>query len=157
MVELKARFDEARNIAWARDLEREGIHVVTGLVSLKTHAKLALVVRQDNDGRARRYAHIGTGNYNPATALGYTDLGLFTADPRITADVHALFNDLTGSSHAPQAQLRHLVVAPTSLLERVLALIERETEHARAGRTGRIRAKLNALSASTVIQALYPA
>jgi len=157
IVELKARFDEARNIAWARSLEQQGIHVVTGLVSLKTHAKLALIVRRSPEGRVRRYAHVGSGNYNPDTARAYTDVGLFTADPRITADVHALFNELTGSSHAPQAQLRHLLVAPTSLLERVLALIERETEHARAGRAGRIRAKLNALSDSTVIQALYRA
>jgi polyphosphate kinase len=156
-LELKARFDEARNIAWARNLERDGIHVVTGLVSLKTHAKLALVVRRAEDGKPRRYAHIGTGNYNPATALVYTDVGLFTADPRITADVHALFNELTGSSHAPRGGLRHLLVAPTDLLDRVLGLIDRETEHARAGRPARIRAKLNALSASTVIQALYRA
>ena len=159
VVELKARFDEARNISWARSLERDGIHVVTGLVSLKTHAKLALIVRRSADGRVHRYAHVGSGNYNPDTALAYTDVGLFTADPRITADVHALFNELTGSSHAPQVQLRHLLVAPTTLLERVLALIDRETEHARAGRGGpaRIRAKLNALSDSTVIQALYRA
>jgi polyphosphate kinase len=157
IVELKARFDEARNIAWARSLERAGIHVVTGLVSLKTHAKLALVVRRQPDGRVRRYAHVGTGNYNADTALVYTDVGLFTADPRITADVHALFNELTGSSHAPQVKLRHLMVAPTDLLERLLALIDREAAHARAGRPARIRAKLNALSDSTVIQALYRA
>ncbi len=157
ILELKARFDEARNIAWARSLERDGIHVVTGLVSLKTHAKLALVVRRAKGRRVRRYAHIGSGNYNPATALVYTDVGLFTADPRITADVHALFNELTGSSHAPQVRLRQLLVAPTDLLERLLALIEREAEHARAGRPARIRAKMNALSDSTVIQALYKA
>jgi polyphosphate kinase len=157
IVELKARFEEARNIAWARSLERDGIHVVTGLVSLKTHAKLALVVRRQADGRVRRYAHVGTGNYNADTALVYTDVGLFTADPRITADVHALFNELTGSSHAPKVDLRHLMVAPTDLLERLLALIDREAAHARAGRPARIRAKLNALSDSTVIQALYRA
>jgi len=157
VVELKARFDEAGNISWARSLERDGIHVVTGLVSLKTHAKLALIVRRSADGRVRRYAHVGSGNYNPETALVYTDVGLFTADPRITADVHSLFNELTGSSHAPQVHLRHLLVAPTELLERLLALIDRETEHARAGRPAHIRAKLNALSDSTVIQALYKA
>jgi polyphosphate kinase len=157
IVELKARFDEARNIAWARSLEQEGIHVVTGLVSLKTHAKLALIVRRSAGGRVRRYAHVGSGNYNPETARAYTDVGLFTADPRITADVHALFNELTGSSHAPQVQLRHILFAPTTLLERLLALIERETTHARVGRPARIRAKLNALSDSTVIQALYRA
>jgi polyphosphate kinase len=156
VVELKARFDEARNISWARSLERDGIHVVTGLVSLKTHAKLALLVRR-TAGRVRRYAHVGSGNYNPDTALVYTDVGLFTADPRITADVHALFNELTGSSSAPRVQLRHLLVAPANLLDRLLALIDRETEHARAGRPARIRAKLNALSDSTVIQALYRA
>ncbi len=157
IVELKARFDEARNILWARNLEREGIHVVTGLVSLKTHAKLALVVRRSADGRVRRYAQIGSGNYNAETAAVYTDVGLFTSDPRITTDVHALFNELTGSSHAPQGNLRHLMVAPTDLLERLLALIDREAAHARAGRPARIRAKLNALSDSTVIQALYRA
>ncbi len=157
VVELKARFDEARNIAWARSLERDGIHVVTGLVSLKTHAKLALVVCRGAGGRARRYAHLGSGNYNPDTALMYSDVGLFTADPRITTDVHALFNELTGSSHAPNAQLRHLLVAPTNLLERLLALIGREAEHARAGRPARIRAKLNGLADATVIQALYAA
>ncbi|MGH7530324.1 MAG: polyphosphate kinase 1 [Gemmatimonadales bacterium] len=157
LVELKARFDEARNIAWARSLERNGIHVVTGLVSLKTHAKLALVVRRSTDGRARRYAHIGSGNYNPETAQLYTDVGLFTADPRITADVHALFNELTGSTRAPQPRLEHLLVAPADLLDRLLALIEREAAHARAGRPAVIRAKLNGLADSTVIQALYRA
>ena len=158
LVELKARFDEARNIEWARGLERDGIHVVTGLVSLKTHAKLALVVRRGAaGGRVRRYAHIGTGNYNPDTARVYTDLGLFTADPRITDDVHALFNELTGSSRAPRARLRHLLVAPAGLLDGLLALIEREAAHARAGRGGRIRAKLNGLADVTVIQALYRA
>jgi len=157
LVEVKARFDEARNIEWARGLERDGIHVVTGLVSLKTHAKLALVVRRGAGGRARRYAHIGTGNYNPDTARMYTDLGLFTADPRITADVHALFNELTGSTRAPRARLRHLLVAPAELLDRLLALIEREAGHARTGRAGRIRAKLNGLADTAVIQALYRA
>ena len=159
LVEVKARFDEARNIQWARGLERDGIHVVTGLVSLKTHAKLALVVGRGagGGGRVRRYAHIGTGNYNPDTARVYSDLGLFTADPRITEDVHALFNELTGSSRAPRARLRHLLVAPADLLDRVLALIEREAAHARAGRPGRIRAKLNGLADATVIQALYRA
>ena len=157
MVELKARFDEARNIAWARNLERDGIHVVTGLVSLKTHAKLALVVRRDTGGSARRYAHIGSGNYNPDTSLIYADVGLFTADQRITADVHALFNELTGSSRPPRGGLRHLLVAPADLLDRLLAKIERETAHARAGRPARIRAKLNGLADSTVAQALYKA
>ena len=156
IVEVKARFDEARNIAWARSLERDGIHVVTGLVSLKTHAKLALVVRRVR-GRVRRYAHIGSGNYNPDTALAYSDVGLFTADPRITEDVHALFNELTGSTTAPRAGLPTLLVAPADLLDRVLAKIEREIAHARAGRPARIRAKINGLADSTVAQALYRA
>ena len=159
IVELKARFDEARNIAWARTLERNRIHVVTGLVSLKTHAKLALVVGRPHGaaGRVRRYAHIGSGNYNPDTALAYADVGLFTADPRITEDVHALFNDLTGSSRPPRGGMRHLLVAPADLLDRLLAMIERETAHARAGRPAQIRAKLNGLADATVIQALYKA
>ena len=157
VVELKARFDEARNINWARSLEHDGIHVVTGLVSLKTHAKMALVVRQTAGGGVHRHAHIGSGNYNANTARVYTDFGLFTADQRITSDVHALFNELTGSSHAPQVHLRHLLAAPTDLLDRLLAMIDRETAHARAGTPARIRAKLNALSDSTVIQALYRA
>jgi polyphosphate kinase len=130
--------------------------VVTGLVSLKTHAKLALVVRKSSSG-VRRYAHIGSGNYNPDTALVYADVGLFTADPRITADVHALFNELTGSSTPPRGGLRNLLVAPADLLERLLAMIEREAEHARAGRPARIRAKCNGLADSTVAQALYKA
>ncbi len=157
MVELKARFDEARNIAWARSLERDGIHVVTGLVSVKTHAKLALVVKRSRGGRARRYAHIGSGNYNPETALVYADVGLFTADPRITEDLHTLFNELTGATSPPRGGLRHLLVAPADLLDRLLAMIERETAHARAGRPARIRAKLNGLADSTVAQALYRA
>jgi polyphosphate kinase len=129
---------------------------VTGLVSLQTHAKLALVVARGRGG-ARRYAHIGSGNYNPETARVYTDVGLFTADPRITTDVHALFNELTGSTRPPRGGLPHLLVAPADLLERLLALIERETAHALAGRPARIRAKLNGLADSTVGQALYRA
>ena len=156
IVEVKARFDEAHNIAWARSLERDGIHVVTGLVSLKTHAKLALVVRRVR-GRVRRYAHVGSGNYNPDTARAYADVGLFTADPRITEDVHTLFNELTGSTSPPRGGLRSLLVAPADLLDRVLAMIARETAHARAGRPARIRAKLNGLADSTVVQALYEA
>jgi polyphosphate kinase len=156
IVELKARFDEARNIEWAKSLERDGIHVVTGLVDLKTHAKLALVVAR-RGASARRYAHVGSGNYNRDTARVYTDVGLFTADPRITADVHALFNELTGSSRAPRGGLPQLLVSPADLLERVLAMIEREAAHARAGRPARIRAKLNGLADATVTQALYRA
>jgi polyphosphate kinase len=156
IVELKARFDEARNIEWARDLERDGIHVVTGLVGLKTHAKLALVVRR-RPGGVLRYAHVGSGNYNPDTARLYTDIGLFTADPRITKDVHALFNELTGSTRAPRPTLRSLLVAPTTLLDGILGLIDREAALARAGRPARIRAKLNGLADTAVVQALYRA
>jgi polyphosphate kinase len=155
-VELKARFDEELNIGWAQSLEASGIHVITGLATLKTHAKIALVVRRGN-GRARRYGHIGSGNYNADTARLYTDLGLFTADDAITADLHALFNELTGSSRPPQAAFRRLLVAPTNMLDRFLALIGREAELARAGRGGRIRAKLNGLADATVIGALYRA
>ncbi len=155
-VELKARFDEELNIGWAQSLEAAGIHVITGLATLKTHAKIALVVRQVG-GRTRRYVHVGSGNYNPDTAKVYTDLGLFTADDGIGEDVHALFNELTGSSRPPQAAFRRLLVAPTNMLDRFLALIARETEHARAGRRGHIQAKLNGLADGTVISALYRA
>lgn len=155
-VELKARFDEELNIGWAQSLESAGIHVITGLATLKTHAKIALVVRRTH-GRTRRYVHVGSGNYNPDTAKLYTDLGLFTADDGIAGEVHALFNELTGSSRPPQAAFPRLLVAPTNMVERFLALIEREAEHARAGRGGRIRAKLNGLADATVIGALYQA
>lgn len=155
-VELKARFDEELNIGWAQSLKAAGIHVVTGLATLKTHAKIALVVRRDGS-RTRRYAHVGSGNYNPDTAKVYTDLGLFTANDAIAEDVHALFNELTGSSRPPQTAFRRLLVAPTNMLDRFLSLIARETEHARAGRGGQIRAKLNALADATVIGALYRA
>jgi len=155
-VELKARFDEELNIGWAQSLEAAGIHVITGLATLKTHAKIALVVRRAN-GHTRRYGHIGSGNYNADTARLYTDLGLFTADDAITADLHALFNELIGSSRPPQATFRRLLVAPTNMLDRFLALIAREAEHARAGRGGHIRAKLNALADATMIGALYRA
>jgi polyphosphate kinase len=155
-VELKARFDEELNIGWAQSLEAAGIHVITGLATLKIHAKVALVVRR-TAGRTRRYAHVGSGNYNADTARLYTDLGLFTADDAITGDLHALFNELTGSSRPPQAAFRRLLVAPTNMLDRFLVLIARETEHARAGRGGHIRAKLNGLADCTVIGALYSA
>src|SRR5213080_3801646 len=155
-VELKARFDEELNIGWAQSLEAVGIHVITGVATLKTHAKIALVIRRTGD-RTRRYAHVGSGNYNPDTARLYTDLGLFTADEEITADLHALFNELTGSSRAPRAAFRRLLVAPTNMLDRFLALIAREAEHARAGRGGHIRAKLNGLADCSVIGALYRA
>ena len=159
-VELKARFDEQLNIGWAQSLEAAGIHVLTGLATLKTHAKIALVVRRVGEGgRTRRYAHIGSGNYNPDTARMYTDLGVFTADTAIAEDLHRLFNELTGSARPPQADFRRLLVAPTNMLDRFLALIAREADHARRGegRGARIRAKLNGLADATIIRALYRA
>jgi polyphosphate kinase len=155
-VELKARFDEERNIEWARRLERSGIRVVYGLVDLKTHAKTALIVRREAGG-IRRYVHIGTGNYNAATAALYTDLGLLSADPALGADLHDLFNELSGSSQAPRTAFRRILVSPTYLLPRLIELIEREAEHASAGRGGRIRAKLNGLADPDLIAALYRA
>jgi polyphosphate kinase len=155
-VEVKARFDEALNIYWAKQLERGGIHVVTGLVKHKTHAKVTLVVRRQGD-TLRRYAHVGTGNYNPDTARVYTDLGLLTADPAICSDLNVLFNELTGSSRPPAGEFKSLVVSPTFMLSRFIELIDRETEHASAGRPARIRAKVNGLHDGEIIQALYRA
>ena len=130
LVELKARFDEANNITWARQLESAGVHVVYGMMDLKTHTKTCLVVRREADG-IRRYVHVGTGNYNSKTARQYTDLGLFTCNPEIGADLSDLFNFLTGFSR--QRHYRKLIIAPGDMRERFLALIARETEHARAG------------------------
>ncbi len=155
-VELKARFDEERNIEWAKKLEEAGIHVVYGLVKLKTHAKIALVVRREG-GSVRRYVHIGTGNYNAATAAVYTDLGLLSSDEALGADLNDLFNELSGSSRPPETPSRRLLVAPTHLLKRFIALIDREAEHARAGRGGCIRVKINGLADTEVIAALYRA
>ena len=155
-VELKARFDEERNVRWARKLADAGIHVVHGLVGLKTHAKIALVVRREED-TLRRYVHIGTGNYNASTARQYTDLGLFSADPALTADVNQLFNELTGSSKGPLGSYQRLLVAPHALLPRVIERINREAEHAREGRPSGIRVKVNGLSDVEVIEALYRA
>src|SRR5712671_6578326 len=155
VVELKARFDEASNIRWARDLEDAGVQVFHGLVGLKTHAKLSLLVRRDPDGVTRRYAHIGTGNYNATTARIYTDLSLFTADPEITRAVHDVFSFLTAYAENPSYD--PLLVAPLDLAEKCIALIDRETEHARQGRDGRIIAKMNALLDKNIIQALYRA
>src|SRR5207245_1058388 len=137
-VELKARFDEERNIEWARKLEEAGIRVVYGLVELKTHAKTALVVRREAGG-IRRYVHIGTGNYNAATAAMYTDLGLLSADPAPAADVNDLFNELSGSSQPPQTPFRRILVSPTYLLMRLSRLIDREGTHSRHGERGRTR------------------
>src|SRR5215510_3005802 len=155
VLELKARFDEASNIEWARTLEDEGVQVYHGLVGLKTHCKLCLLVRHDPDGVTRRYAHIGTGNYNPTTARFYTDVSLLTASPEITMAVHSLFNYLTAYSEA--TSYAPLTISPLELAATSLALIQREAEHARAGRPARIVAKMNALLDKNVIQALYRA
>jgi polyphosphate kinase len=154
LVEITARFDEEPNMRWAHLLEREGVHVVYGMEQLKTHAKLAMVVRREN-GAIRRYCHLGTGNYHDGTARLYEDLGLFTADPALGADVAALFNELTGA--APYDRYRHLMVAPRYLRERFTALIRREAEHARAGRPCGIRAKMNQLQDPGLIGELYAA
>ena len=155
VVELKARFDEASNIRWARHLEDAGVQVFHGLVGLKTHCKLALLVRHDADGVTRRYAHLGTGNYNPQTARYYTDLSLLTADEQMTDAVHNVFNFLT--AYADRTDYAPLWVSPLDLAEKSLELIAREAEHARAGREARIIAKMNALLDKNIIQALYRA
>jgi polyphosphate kinase len=155
VVELKARFDEASNIRWARDLEDAGVQVFHGLVSLKTHCKLSLLVRRDPDGVTRSYAHLGTGNYNATTARFYTDLSLLTANPEVTAAVHDVFSFLTAYAEHPSYE--PLVVAPLNLAEHLLALIDREAAHVRHGRPGRIIAKMNALLDKSVIMALYRA
>ncbi|HEX3600084.1 MAG TPA: polyphosphate kinase 1 [Lacipirellulaceae bacterium] len=154
LVELKARFDEANNITWARHLERAGVHVVFGFMGLKTHCKLAMVVRKEGK-KVRRYVHLSTGNYNPNTALVYTDLGLFTADKIIAEDVSALFNLLTGYSQNHQWQ--KLVIAPSDLKRRTLELINEQTKRAREGKRSRIVAKLNSLVDRKTIEALYEA
>ncbi len=154
LVELKARFDELNNISRAKMLEEAGVHVVYGLVGLKTHCKCCLVVRREAGG-LRRYAHLGTGNYNHRTARLYTDLSLFTADPGITAEVADLFNMLTGTARRPR--FRHLLVAPFNLHAGILERIRRETANARAGKPARIIAKLNALIDVEVINTLYDA
>src|SRR5712691_3759888 len=155
VVELKARFDEDSNIRWARDLEDAGVQVFHGLVGLKTHCKLSLLVRRDPDGVARSYAHLGTGNYNATTARIYTDLSLFTADPEITNAVHDVFSFLT--AYAEHPHYGPLLVAPLDLAEKVIGLIEREAEHARNNRPARIIAKMNALLDKNIIMALYRA
>jgi polyphosphate kinase len=155
VVELKASFDEASNIRWARSLEDAGVQVFHGLVGLKTHAKLALVVREDPDGKIRRYAHLGTGNYNPSTARYYTDFSLLTCDDAITASVNDVFNFLT--AYAEQPNYKPLLVAPLDLARNCMALIDREARNAKRGRPARIIAKVNALVDPPVIQALYRA
>jgi polyphosphate kinase len=155
VVELMARFDEASNIRWARSMEDAGVQVFHGVVGLKTHCKLALLVRRDDDGVTRRYCHLGTGNYNPVTARFYTDLSLLTCDPQITERVHMVFNYLT--AHAEIDDYRPLLVAPLTMAESFLGLIRREQEHAQAGRPAHIVAKMNALLEPSVIEALYQA
>src|ERR1700683_5206076 len=155
VVGLKARFDEASNIRWARNLQEAGVQVFHGVVGLKTHCKLALIARREGDGQIRRYAHLGTGNYNPATARYYTDLSLLTSDASITHAVHHVFNYLTAYSERPNYQ--PLFVAPLNLGKSCLKLIERETAHAKAGRPAFIFAKVNALLDEKTIQALYRA
>jgi len=155
IVELKARFDEASNIQWARTLEQSGVQVIYGLLGLKTHAKALLVVRREKADRLRRYVHLSTGNYNQLTARYYTDLGLLTANREIGEDVTSLFNLLTGYSAPPR--WNRLVVAPLGLHEAILGLIARETAHAQAGRKAQIVAQMNALVDVDVIDALYAA
>ncbi len=155
LIELRARFDELNNIAWARQLEEAGAHVVYGLVGYKTHCKACLVVRRAQGGVLRRYAHLGTGNYNPRTAKVYTDLSLFTADPELTADVGLLFNVLTGNLSSPE--FRHALVAPFDLQRRMIELIDAEAAAARAGKPSGIFAKVNSLVDPAVIDALYRA
>src|ERR1022692_1226731 len=155
VVELMARFDEASNIRWARSMEDAGVQVFHGVVGLKTHCKLAMLVRRDEDGVTRRYCHLGTGNYNPVTARFYTDLSLLTSDPQITEQVHMVFNYLT--AHAEIDDYRPLLVAPLTMAESFLGLIRREQEHAQAGRSAHIVAKMNALLEPSVIEALYQA
>lgn len=154
LVEIKARFDEANNIAWARRLEQSGVHVVYGLIGLKTHCKATLVVRKEETG-IRRYVHLSTGNYNPQTARLYTDFSLFTARRDIAEDVTSLFNMLTGLTDAPR--WKKLAVAPIDLEKKILSLVQREREKAKAGKRGRIRAKMNSLVDPVVIRALYDA
>ncbi|WP_425358169.1 polyphosphate kinase 1 [Deinococcus maricopensis] len=153
LIELKARFDEQRNISWARKLERAGAHVVYGFAGLKTHGKVALVVRREG-GTLRRYVHVGTGNYNAKTARLYTDLSLLTANPQLGDDVGRLFNHLTGYA---DAEYDELLVAPDTARSGFLALLEREARHARAGHSAWVRLKMNQLTDPGMIRALYDA
>jgi polyphosphate kinase len=155
VVELKASFDEASNIRWARSLEDAGVQVFHGLANLKTHAKLAWVLREDPDGKIRRYAHLGTGNYNPSTARFYSDFSLFTADPAITGAVHDVFNFLT--AYAEKPHYHPLLVAPKDMARTIISQIDREARHARRGRPARIIAKCNAVVDPPVVRALYRA
>ncbi len=155
VIELKARMDEERNILWARELEKSGVHVVFGFVGLKTHCKVALVVRRDEDNTIRRYVHLSTGNYNPQTARIYTDLGLFTCNPDFVEDTTALFNYLTGYAELPQ--WRKLLVAPSRLQTVMIEKIEREAANQRAGKPAQILVKVNGVLEPAVVKALYRA
>jgi polyphosphate kinase len=155
LVEIKARFDEHANIKWARKLEEAGCHVVYGLVGLKTHCKLSLVVRRESDDTLRRYSHVGTGNYHPKTARLYEDLGLLTADPQVGADLSDLFNRLSGYSR--RETYRRLLVAPKSLRDGLVSRINKEAQHHRAGRPAFIRIKVNSMVDEAIVDALYRA
>jgi polyphosphate kinase len=155
VIELKARLDEERNILWAKELEKAGVHVVFGFVGLKTHCKVCLVVRRDEDNTLRRYVHLSTGNYNPQTARVYTDLGFFTCRADFADDVSALFNYLTGYAELPQ--WRKLIVAPSRLMDFMIEKIDREAANQAAGKPARIAAKVNGLIEPAVVQALYRA
>ena len=155
VVELKARMDEERNILWARELEKAGVHVVFGFVGLKTHCKVALVVRRDEDHTIRRYVHLGTGNYNPQTARVYTDLGVFTCNPDFAEDATLLFNHLTASTALPP--MRKLLVAPSRLQTQMVEKIDREAANQKAGKPARLLAKLNGILEPAIVKALYRA
>jgi len=155
IVEIKARFDEQNNISWARKLEHAGVHVVYGIVGLKTHAKLCMVVRQETDGSLRRYSHIGTGNYNPKTARLYEDFGLLTSDAQVGDDLSRLFNQLSG--FAPRSKFKRLLVAPRSVRTGLVERIEAEIAHAKAGRGGLVQFKVNSIVDEQVIDTLYRA
>jgi len=157
VVELMARFDEDSNIRWARELEDAGVGVFHGIFGLKTHCKLSLLVRRDPDGVIRRYAHLGTGNYNPVTSRFYTDISLLTAQPELTTAVQRVFNYLTAEAEAEDHAYEPLLVAPLTLAPEILRLIAREADHARASRPARILAKMNGLLEEKTIDALYAA
>lgn len=156
VVELRARLDEERNVGWVKRLQGAGANVVYGVVGFKNHAKVMLITRR-HGGSVRRYAHVGTGNYNAVTAERYTDFGLLSSDPELADDLHDLFNQLTGSTAAPRSAFRRLLVAPGSLLPGLLSRIEREIGHAEAGRGGHLRAKINGLDDEELARALYRA
>jgi polyphosphate kinase len=154
LIEIKARFDEENNIEWAKKLERAGVHVIYGLLGLKTHAKTTLIVRREKN-KLRRYVHLATGNYNPQTSAIYTDLGLLTVDEKIGADATELFNFLT--AYSPPKEFNKLMVAPANLRQTMLELIQRETDNARAGKPARIIAKNNRIADAQIVEALYEA